>query len=82
MGKSLKFLEIIFYDPDSIEGRLILKYFSYFMIFGYFLFLIPVFIASLYFFELIFSLILFLGYTCIHLLFYPKFRDYFDFDDL
>ena len=82
MGKSLKLIEIIFYRHESWEGRLLLEYFGYLMIFGYLVMLLPIFILSLYFFEIIIALIVFLSYSCIHLLMYPKFKDYFNFEDL
>lgn len=82
MGKSLNLIEIIFYRHESCEGRLLLEYFGYLMIFGYLAMLLPIFILSLYFFEIIIALIVFLFYSCIHLLMYPKFKDYFNFDDL
>lgn len=82
MGKSLRFLEILFYDYDSYKGKLMLEYFSYLMICIYFFMLLPCLFLLLYFFETITALIIFLILSCLYLLLYPKYKAYFDFEDL
>ena len=65
----------------------ILLYFRNVMLTIYFLNLIPIFyfihvIISKYDLDIVISIIVFLIYVCIHLVFYTKYRGYFEFDDL
>ena len=85
MGKSLnflKFLETIFYRHESCEGRLLLKYFGYLMLSVYLFMMLLFLILFLYLFETVITLIIFLFCSCLYLGLYPKYRDYFDFEDL
>ena len=76
MGKSKK---LIFNEHE------LLFHFRSVMLIVYFFNLIPIFlviniICDKYGLDIIFSLIIFLVYMCVHLKFYNKYRAYFDFD--
>lgn len=68
-----------------LNDHKLLFYFRNIMLTFYFLNLIPIFlIISIVFnnygLDIIFSIIIFLAYVCVHLKFYMKYRSYFDFD--
>lgn len=61
-------------------------YFHYIMLVIYFVALIPVyllihFLSLKYELDILISMIVFLSYLCVHLLFYPKYKNYFILDD-
>jgi hypothetical protein len=70
----------------KINEHQLMYYFRYIMLVIYFVALIPVyllihFVCAKYELDILIFMIVFLSYLCVHLLFYPKYKNYFILDD-